>query len=306
MRKKLVKKNKTPMSTFKKVILFVLLPVLVIVSCVGGFAAYSFWNVQNKLTSKSVKLETSPVNKAKQQQDEEFQGAFNMLIVGSDQRDSATPEDTTETMLNDVNLLVHISEDHKRISVVSFPRDLMIQMPDCDGNVSYGDVQINTALHKGGLSCVVKTVESLTGLSIPYAALVNFQSVVSMTNELGGVPVCLATPIRDEINGGNIFNAGDIVLDGNQALLFVRMRHGVGDGSDLGRINNQQVFMKNAITKVINGGFISNPVKTINVANILLDNTSVSESLADMNTLVALSKVVKNVGIENIAFYTVP
>ena len=294
-----------PKRKWKKVLAFILLPILVIVLSIGSYAAYSLWNVQNKLTSKSVKLETSP-KKTSDPQVADFQGAFNMLLVGSDQRDSATPEDTTESVLNDVNLLVHISEDHKRISVVSFPRDLMVHMPDCEGNVSYGDSQINTALQKGGLSCAVKTVESLTGLSIPYAALVNFRSVVSLTDKIGGVPICLATPIRDEINGGNIFEAGDSNLSGDQALLFVRMRHGVGDGSDLGRINNQQVFMKNAMAKILSGGLISNPVKTIDMANILLDNTSVSESLADMNTLLSLSKVVKSIGLENTAFYTVP
>lgn len=294
----------TPKRKWKKVLAFILLPILVIVLSIGSYAAYSLWNVQNKLTSKAVKLETSSTSKEKTVKD--FDGAFNMLLVGSDQRDSATPEDTTDSVLNDVNLLVHISEDHKRISVVSFPRDLMVQMPDCEGNVSYGDSQINTALQKGGLSCAVKTVESLTGLSIPYAALVNFRSVVALTDQIGGVPICLSTPIRDEVNGGNIFEPGDSTLSGDQALLFVRMRHGVGDGSDLGRINNQQVFMKNAMAKILNGGLISDPVKTINMANILLDNTAVSESLADMNTLLSLSKVVKSVGLENTAFYTVP
>ena len=295
----------TPKRKWKKVLVFILLPILVIVLSVGSYAAYSLWNVQNKLTSKSVKLETSS-KKTSEPKIANFQGAFNMLLVGSDQRDSATPEDTTESVLNDVNLLVHISEDHKRISVVSFPRDLMVQMPECEGNASYGDSQINTALQKGGLSCAVKTVESLTGLSIPYAALVNFRSVVSLTDQIGGVPICLATPIRDEENGGNIFEAGDSNLSGDQALLFVRMRHGVGDGSDLGRINNQQVFMKNAMAKILNNGLIADPVKTVNMANTLLDNTSVSESLADINTLLSLSKVVKSIGLENTAFYTVP
>lgn len=293
----------------KKKIFFLTFSVIFItaLTAIGGYATYSYWTIQEKLKAQAVKLDTKPVVRDSDGKEiKEFEGAFNLLIVGSDERDSATPSDTTETLLNDVNLLVHVTEDHKRISIVSFPRDLMIQMPECDGKYSYGDVQINTALRTGGLSCVVKTIENLTGFSIPYAALVNFQSVVSITNQIGGVPVCLATPIRDTNTGQVNISSGDIILDGHQALTFVRSRYGIGNGSDLNRINNQQVFMKNAISKIVNEGVLTDPVKTVNVANILLDNTKVSESLADINTLLSLARVVQQIGVNNIGFYTIP
>src|SRR3546814_4363986 len=70
---------------------------------------------------------------------------------------------------------VHISDNPRRVTVVSFPRDLMIPIPSCtreDGSTTsaMSKQQINSAFSYGGLSCVVKTVSELSGQNIPFAA----------------------------------------------------------------------------------------------------------------------------------------
>ena len=99
--------------------------------------------------------------------------------------------------------------------------------------------QINTTYDEGGLSCVAKTVTQLSGLNVDFAAAVNFCTVIDITNAIGGVPVCLATPMNDAYTGLNL-SAGEHTIQGLQALQFLRTRHGLVSGSDLARIGNQQ------------------------------------------------------------------
>ena len=174
---------------------------------------------------------------------------LTILLVGSDKRkEGSVMYDGEEGELNDVNLLLHIPADHKSATVISFPRDLMVPIPSCTdpetGDVSsaMSEQQINTALSYGGLSCVAATITELTGMEIPYAAMVDFDGVIDITNAIGGVTVCIAQPIEDSETGLSL-PAGEVTVSGVDALNFVRTRYGVGDGSDVSRISNQQVFM---------------------------------------------------------------
>src|SRR5690606_22241623 len=98
------------------------------------------------------------------------------------------------------------SEPPRRVTVVSFPRDLLVDIPSCtdaDGNETpemYGQM-INSAFSAGGLACSVQTVEELTGVDVGYAASINWGGVIDVTNAIGGVPVCLATPMKDADSG---------------------------------------------------------------------------------------------------------
>ena len=173
-----------------------------------------------------------------------MEGGVNLLIVGSDSRQGqgegfGDPEEET-AVLNDVTMLMHISEDHTNASVVSFPRDMLVDVPECTDpedpsstlSEQYG-VKINTVLSYGGLGCVVKTIEQLTGVTIPFAGIVQFMGVAGLSEAVGGVEVCVAEPIEDEYTG-TFLEAGKHTLSGVAALQFLRTRHGVGDGSDLG------------------------------------------------------------------------
>src|SRR5690606_31488924 len=145
-------------------------------------------------------------------------------------------EETSE--LNDVNMLLHVSADQTNAVAISFPRDLVVPIPECpaeDGSgPKYRSTEpLNTALFYGGLPCAVMTIAELTGLPIQFAGMISFNGVIEMSNAIGGVPVCVTGPVVDDFSGINLPEAGTYNLQGHEALAFLRSRHGVGDGSDL-------------------------------------------------------------------------
>ena len=100
-------------------------------------------------------------------------------------------------------ILLHISEDRKNAVALSFPRDLMVAVPSCpdpDGGEPSAPkefAQINSTLNIGGPACTLLAVQELTGVTIPYLAMVDFKGVIAMSEAVGGVDVCVAQPIND-------------------------------------------------------------------------------------------------------------
>src|SRR6185437_13584486 len=183
--------------------------------------------------------------------------------------------------------------------VVSFPRDMYVPIPSCpDGKGGSYDAmsrqKINNSLSYGGLACTVLTVEKLTGLQIPYAGVIEFDGVIEMSNAVGGVNVCVAGDIEDPYTGLAV-KAGENTLQGSQALAFLRTRHGVGDGSDLGRISNQQVFLSSLVRTIKSADTLSNPVKLYGIAKAATSNIARSYSLNNPTTIVSMSTALKNI-----------
>lgn len=164
---------------------------------------------------------------------------------------------------------------------------------------------INEALGHGGISCAVDTVENLTGLTIPYAGLITFDGVIEMSNALGGVDVCVAKPIDDTYTGLQLA-AGQHTLEGQDALAFLRSRHGVGDGSDLARISSQQVFLSALLRKVTSDGTLSNPVTLYKLAGAALSNMTLSDGLAQTRTLVGLASTLRGMSTSQMLFVQYP
>ena len=242
----------------------------------------------------------------------EIQGGANILLVGTDVRvaDSAIDAGTTEGARNDVTILVHLSEDHQQLSAISFPRDLMVDVPECTGpDGTYypaeSRTQFNTTLERGGLSCTVSTVESLTGLAIPYASAITFDGVIEMSNALGGVDVCVAQQITDTDSGLDL-GAGTHSLQGVDALAFLRTRHGVGDGSDLARISSQQVFLSAMMRQILSVGTLSNPATLYKLASAALGNMELSSTLNSPDTLVQLAYAARGLSPADIVFVQYP
>jgi LCP family protein required for cell wall assembly len=242
-----------------------------------------------------------------------IEGGVNILLAGSDSAEGSEAGafgDRSEN-LNDVTMLMHISEDHSTVEVISFPRDMYVPIPSCTdpatGAVSDAlrSAKINTSLSYGGLACTVQTVEQLTGLDIPYAALIQFDGVIEMSNAVGGVDVCVATPIEDEYTGLNL-TAGTHTLVGAEALAFLRTRHGVGDGSDLTRISSQQVYLSSLVRKVKDASTLSNPVALYGLGKAAVSNMQLSTSLENVNTLVSIGLAVKDVDLASVVFVQYP
>ncbi len=291
--------------------------VAVVLLAVGGVAAYAVQDTVRSLkpaihlVSASGKSVTPPSVGAET-------GAVNILLAGTDTRTGQGGQFSSAQELagssgagnNDVTMVLHLSADHQHATVISIPRDLMVPIPSCPtsggGSTSPRDsAQFNTTLSTGGLSCVVLTAEALTGLSIPYAAEISFDGVVAMSNAVGGVPVCLATPLTDPYVGLKL-PAGQQTLVGSQALAFVRSRHGVGDGSDLGRISNQQLFLSSLLRTVTSAGVLTNPLTLYTLAKAATSNLTLSDTLDSPTTLVSIALALKSVPLSAFVFLQYP
>ncbi|MDI2098954.1 LCP family protein [Ruicaihuangia caeni] len=243
----------------------------------------------------------------------EFDGGFNILLVGSDSREGREEAfGYTGSELNDVNILVHVANDHSSAVVVSIPRDLVVPVPACPDPHGEGELSpmraqpINSTLGHGGLACTVLTVEELTGLSIPYAGLITFDGVAMMSSAVGGVDVCIDAPIYDRYTGLDLPTAGNHTLVGYQALAFLRSRHGVGDGSDLGRISSQQVYMSSLVRTLKSSDTLTNPGKLYNIAKTATESMTLSTSLANLDTMVSMANVLRKLDLEKVVFVQYP
>jgi anionic cell wall polymer biosynthesis LytR-Cps2A-Psr (LCP) family protein len=135
--------------------------------------------------------------------------------------------------------------------------------------------------------------------------MIDFKGVIEMSNAIGGVEVCVAKEIKDDYTF-TYLKPGKHVLQGRSALQFLRTRHGVGDGSDLSRISNQQVFLTSLVRKVRSAGVLTNPVYLYSLANAAARNMKLSSSLTDLNTMVSIASALKDVELEKMTFLQVP
>ena len=289
---------------------------IVAVTLISGTAvsAYAAWDLASSV-QPTVKLESEKVLEGVPDVGS-IEGGVNLLVIGSDSRQGqgegfGDPDEET-AVLNDVTMLMHIAQDHTHASVVSFPRDMLVDVPECidpeDPSSTLDElyeVKINSVLSYGGMDCVAKTVESLTGVTIPFAGIVQFMGVAGLSEAVGGVDVCVAEPIEDEYTG-TFLDPGTHTLSGVPALQFLRTRHGVGDGSDLGRISNQQVFLSSLARKLQSDGTLNDPVKLYSLAKAALANMQLSSSLTDPTRMISIAKALKDIDLAKLAFIQYP
>ncbi|MDQ1084478.1 MULTISPECIES: LCP family protein [Microbacterium] len=304
-----------PVSPWKrggKLLAIALTVVVVAALAVGGFTA---WSLSQRLQEAAVPLKDAP---AEPPALSAYGEPFDVLVVGTDECDDVVAaafgprcsDPENDGTRNDVNMLVHVSNDPRRVTVVSFPRDLQVDIPECtaeDGTVSGGDrTSINAAYEAGGLTCVADTVSNLSGQSIPFAAKVSFGNVVNITDAIGGVEVCIGGDGIDDPDAGIQWEAGPRVVKGFDALAFLRTRKGIGDGSDLARIGNQQQYLSRLVNKLRSDEVLSNPGTLIGLANTAVNNIEPSESLADPVRIAQLAYTLKDVPFDDITFVQYP
>ncbi|MCJ0906953.1 LCP family protein [Rhodococcus sp. ARC_M6] len=183
----------------------------------------------------------------------------NWLIVGSDSRDGLTPEQEQELATGgdtgpkrtDTIMLVHVPKSGKT-TMVSIPRDSYVPIP------GEGSNKINAAFAWGGAPLLVQTVEQATGLRIDHYAEIGFSGFAGIVDAVGGVNVCLQSPIDDPLAGINL-PAGCQDLAGKDALGFVRTR--ATAMADLDRMNNQRQFMSALLSKATSPTTFLNPFR---------------------------------------------
>lgn len=278
----------------------------------GSVSAIALWQLAHTVTTNALDISNGHTAAPSSPKMGSLEGGFNVLVAGVDNSSGqAKAFGHRDSTLNDVNMLLHISADHTTGVVLSLPRDLVIPQPTCT-NPDTGTVSsavsaqpINTAFGRGGLGCVVATVQELTGLTISYAGLISFKGTVAMADAVGGVPICLSDPIDDPLSGLDL-PAGTSVVSGKEALSYLRSRHGVGDGSDLARISSQQAYMSSLMRVMKSSATLNDVPKLVNLANAAAANVRLSTSLAGIPTMVGMALALKDVSLDHLVFVQYP
>jgi LCP family protein required for cell wall assembly len=276
------------------------------------FAGGALWRLNEQLEASGIDVYTDDGVPYDAPTRAELRGPLNMLLLGSDTRvDQGNNYGDSEAELADVIILLHISEDRSNAVALSFPRDLMVAMPECP-NPTGGDpiearsfVQINSTLDLGGPACTQLTLQKLTGLEIPHLAVIDFKGVIAMTNVIGGVEVCVAQPIDDRYSKLKL-DAGTHTLKGEEALAFLRTRKSIGDGSDLSRISNQQIYLSALVRTLKAQNALINPVRMYQLAAAAVQNMKLSRGLTDLNVILQMAAQVNQVDLDNITFIQLP
>jgi LCP family protein required for cell wall assembly len=239
-------------------------------------------------------------------------GKQDILFIGSDSRaggnESLGGGDVSGAR-SDTTMVFDSPADRRKATEVSIPRDSMVQIPACTTSggataaANFG--MFNSAFSEGGAPCTVKTVESLTGLTLTHYIAIDFEGVVGVVNAIGGVKVCVTQAIDDTDSGLNI-PAGTSTLDGDQALAFVRLRHSVGDGSDLERIQRQQYFVDQLESQVRAAGLITDPVKLYKVLDAATSSITTDPGLGTVADLYDLAQTLNDIPDGKTDYVTVP
>ncbi|MEU4033067.1 LCP family protein [Streptomyces collinus] len=245
--------------------------------------------------------------------------AFNILIIGTDKRTGKGNKgygDPNSVGHADTNILLHVSKDRTNATALSIPRDLVVDVPDCqtiqpDGSEKVipgsRQVRFNESLGQEGRDpgCTMRTVKEVTGITPDHFVMVDFNAVKTLTTAVDGVDVCLAHAVNDKDSHLHL-PAGPSKVQGEQALAFVRTRHSWGNAGDLDRIKVQQQFMASLMRKMTSGDTLTNPSKLLDLAEAATKALTVDKGIGKVSTLKDVALEMKKVPTKNISFVTVP
>ncbi|MER6556319.1 LCP family protein [Streptomyces sp. NPDC001027] len=240
--------------------------------------------------------------------------AVNLLVLGSDSRSGAANQalgggDSTGAR-SDTAMVVHIDAGRTTATVVSIPRDTLVTRPSCplpgggSTATAYG-AMFNTAYAVGGPACAVKTVESITGIRMDHYVEVDFSGFARLVDALGGVTVTTDVDIDDKDSRLHLA-AGVHHLDGAGALALARTRHGIGDGSDLGRIGLQQTLVKALLERIASTDLLSSPTRLYEVADAATGSLTTDTGLNSLAELTEFGRSLKGLSAQHVRTVTMP
>jgi LCP family protein required for cell wall assembly len=288
------------------------LAVLLVVVVTGAYLVYRHLNGNLHQVNVSGLLGRQPVDLHPQ--------AENILVIGSDTRIAQGRGYGSSAQLNtdhsDTLLVVHIAADRQWADVMSIPRDSWVNIPACrmgNGQMASPETfKINEAFTIGnlygnktdlGTACTIRTVEANTGIRIDHFVNVNFSGFKDMVNAVGGVPECNTTRINDPKSSLHL-SAGHHLLNGRQALGYVRARYTLGDGSDLGRITRQQAFMSGLVDRVKSK--LLNPLAIYRFLDAATKSITIDSQLGGIHGLYDLAASLKSMQAGKVTFFTLP
>ncbi|MFC5180468.1 LCP family protein [Actinomadura harenae] len=275
---------------------------------VTSLTAYGFyWRLQNNIHHEDSDRLIGD-NRPKKLND-----SLNILLLGTDSRAGANAR-YGKSMKNDpprsdTMILLHLSPGGREALGISFPRDLMVPIPSCakPGGGRTAPVRVgmlNSAFTAAGASCTMKTLENVTDIKIDHFMQVDFTSFKSITDAVGGVEICLPKAVDDRDSKLHL-GAGRHLIKGETALAYVRNRHGLGDGSDLGRIKRQQQFMGSLAKKVLSAGTLANPGKLLPLAEAGTKSLTTDRGL-DLSSMTKIAEGMRGLTAGKLRFVTVP
>ncbi|MGW4378652.1 LCP family protein [Kitasatospora sp. NPDC004531] len=238
----------------------------------------------------------------------------NILLLGSDTRNDGNSDlggGDEGVGHSDTAILLHVYADHKHAVGVSIPRDTLVTIPPCrlaDGrwtnaraNQMFNSAFTVGEFKNGNPACTQNTVEELTGLRVDHTLVVDFKGFAAITEAVGGVDVC----VPNDVNSYGIQLAqGRQTVSGQQAVDYVRARHGLGDGSDIGRMRRQQAFVSSLISKVQKDGF--DLTTLLPLADAATKSLTVDPGLGSPYKLAEFAQSLRNIKLGDIQFVTLP
>ncbi|GAA2743607.1 LCP family protein [Terrabacter aerolatus] len=275
----------------RTVLVAALVLLLVPVLAVGGYLAYL-----NHLVSDNVKQElllpdtnNGPTDKNGAAVAQPTGTGTNYLIIGND----AGPDRVGAR--SDVMVLVHVPEDHSRVTLVHFPRDLYVSIP------GRGKNKLNAAYAFGGAPLLVTTMQNMLGIRVDHVAVLGFEGFKAMTDAVGGVDVRVEEPSK---SNGYDFKVGTMHMTGDMGLAFVRERHQLSQG-DISRGLRQLAFIKALMLKTLNKDVLLNPVRLSQFVDAATSNLTVDQKL-DVGTMRSEALAMRGLRSKDIRFITAP
>ncbi|MEV8434908.1 LCP family protein (plasmid) [Streptomyces sp. HUAS 31] len=270
-------------------------------------AGYAYISVDS--TRKSVDLDRELGTRRPRNVED---GSLDILLLGSDSRagDNAEYGRDEGSSRSDTAMLVHIHEGRTRATVVSIPRDTLVFRPPCPGRdgrtvAAQDRAMFNSAYEVGGPACAVRTVEHLSGIRLDHYIEVEFSGFKDIVDALGGVELTTTERIVDTDSRIDL-PAGTHTLNGEQALALVRTRKGVGDGSDLGRIELQQAVFTALLHQIKRAGTFTDPKKLYDLARISARSITTDEPLASTRALIEFASALKALAADRVHLVTLP
>ncbi|MCW2739616.1 MAG: Cell envelope-related transcriptional attenuator [Blastococcus sp.] len=218
------------------------------------------------------------------------------LLVGSDTR-LETPDGEDPGARSDAIMIARFSADRKHAQLISIPRDSWVDIP------GRGKNKINASYAFGGPSLLIQTVEQLTQVRIDHYVAIDFDGLIQVTDDLGGVDVVVAETTTTT-DGNYTFTAGTNHLTGEQVRWYLAQRKNL-PGGDFDRVKRQQQYLKSMFTKLFSSDTFTSPSRLDAAMLAVTGAVSIDDTLGNQD-LLALAYSLRNVTPDNIDFFTAP
>jgi LCP family protein required for cell wall assembly len=293
-----------------------LLSLVVLLGSVGGFVVVKWFDG----SIARVQLNLGTINKGKDSPPPTPLGSQNWLLVGTDSRAGSGSEFGTGVYgaRSDTTILAHLGADGTTTNI-SIPRDTLVTIPaytDKNGFHPAEQNKFNSAIFNGGPPLLVATVQKMFDVRIDHYVSVDLAGFKKISQVLNGVQVCIKpAPASANEDNGQITNINDGFsgfhghygtqkLAGDQAVDFVRQRHGLPNG-DIDRIKRQQQFLGSVFRTATQVDLLFKPVAVTRLLAALKDALVLDENtqLSDLETL---GQRLRGLDPSKVIFETVP